>query len=146
MLRVMSEVIHRYVGKNGKPSKSKPSPRQEERDALSAKLNTAKLREREAIANIREMELARKRKELYPCKVFQRIVGWAFTVFKEHCRGGPSQLVRLVERTLRGKHALDDADKHALRMAIDALMREWLTELEANLCRLPAEFLKEEAT
>ena len=31
-------------------------------------------------------------------------------------------------------------------MAVDALMRQWLTELEANLRRTPAEFLKEEAT
>jgi hypothetical protein len=140
----MSEVIHRYVGKNGKPSK--PSPQQKERDALNAKLITAKVRERESIAKIREMELARKRGAIIPLKIFQRVVGWAFTVFKEHCRGGPSLLVRLVERTLRGKYALDDADKHALRMAFyDLVVQQWLTELGDNLKKPPTEFLKDEA-
>jgi hypothetical protein len=31
-------------------------------------------------------------------------------------------------------------------MEIDAWMRQWLTELEANLQRAPAEFLAEEAS
>ena len=54
-------------------------------------------------------------------------------------------LVRLFERVLRGKLTPHDADKHALKMAIDAWIRERLTELQANMQRVPEEFLKEEA-
>ena len=140
----MAEI--RYIGKNGEPPKPpKPTPKQKEREESDARLQAAKAREREAVANIREMELARKRRELTPNKVFQRMNAYAFTVFKEHYRGAPTTLLRLVERVLRGKHDLDHADKHALRMEIDAWMRQVLTELEANLHRVPAEFLKEEA-
>ena len=134
----------RYVGKNGGPPKPRTTE-QKERDAAEARLQAAKAREREAIAKLREMELARKSKELFPCKVFERINAYAYVCWKEHFRGVPTTLVRLYERALRGKHAFDDADKHALRMAIDALMRQWLAELEANLRLTPAEFLKEEA-
>ena len=50
-----------------------------------------------------------------------------------------------MERTLRGKYALDASDKHALKMALDVRMRQRLTELQANMQRVPEEFLKEEA-
>ena len=142
----MAQVFHRYLGKDGKiPKPPKPTPKQEERDALNAKLITARVRERESIAKIREMELARKRGALIPLQIHQRIVSWAFRVFNEHCRGGPTLLVRLVERTLRGKVALDDVDKHALRMAFtDVVVQQWLTELGDNLKKPPAEFIKDE--
>jgi hypothetical protein len=142
----MAEVIHRYLGKNGAPPKPrKLTAEQKERESADARLAAAKAREREAIATLRETELARKRGELYPKKVYERLIAFACVCFKEHYRGAPTTMLRLFERTLRGKVHLDDADKHALRMAIDAQMREWLAELEANLNRTPAEFLKEEA-
>jgi hypothetical protein len=141
----MAEI--RYIGKNGRPPKPrKPTSEQKEREASDARLASAKAREREAIANIREMEYKRKRGELYPNKVYQRLAAYAFTCFKEHYRGAPTAMLQLFLRVLRGKlDHLDDGDKHAVKMAIDALMREWLAELEANLLRTPAEFLKEEA-
>jgi hypothetical protein len=99
----------------------------------------------EANRKLREIEYKRKRGELVEQKVVVRLASYACVVWKEHYRGAPTRLVRLFERTLRGKHALDDADKHALRGAIDSQMREWLAELEANLQRTPSEFLKEES-
>ena len=136
----MAEI--RYIGKNGQPPKPrKLTAEQKEREASSARLDAAKAREREAIANIREMELARKRRELTPNKVFQRMNAYAFTCFKEHYRGGPTTLVRLVERVLRGKHDLDNADKHALRMEIDAWMRQVAyragSQPPSGPCRVP---------
>lgn len=141
----MAEI--RYIGKNGRPPKPrKLTAEQKEREASDAQLQAAKAREREAIANIREMEYKRKRAELCSQKVFHRINAYAYTCFKEHYRGAPTALLRLFLRVLRGKlDHLDEADKHAVKMAIDALMRQWLTELEANLSRAPEEFLKEEA-
>ena len=101
----------------------------------------------EANRRLREMEYKRKRGELCPQKVFQRINAYACICWKEHYRGAPTQLVRLFQRVLKGKlDHLTDADKHAVKMAIDALMREWLVELQASLKRAPEEFLKEEAT
>ena len=141
----MAEI--RYFGKDGGPPKPrKLTAEQKEREASDARLAAAKAREREAIATLRETELARKRGELYPNKVYHRLAAYAFTCFKEHYRGAPTAMLQLFLRTLRGKlDHLDEADKHAVKMAIDALMREWLAELEANLRRTPAEFLKEEA-
>lgn len=143
----MAQVFHRYLGKNGKiPKPPKPTAEQKERQGSDARLQAAKARKEEALAAIRETELARKRGELYPSKVYHRLAAYVFTCFKERYRGAPTVLLRLFLRTLRGKlDHLDDADKHAVKMAIDALMREWLNELEANLLRTPAEFLKEEA-
>ena len=75
----MAQVFHRYLGKDGKiPKPPKRTPRQEERDALNAKLTAAKVRERESIAKIREIELARKSGASIPVKVHQRYVGWAY--------------------------------------------------------------------
>jgi hypothetical protein len=141
----MAEI--RYFDKDGPPPKPrKLTAEQKERQLADARLQAAKAREREAIATLRETELARKRGELYPKKVYERLVSYAVICFKEHYRGAPTTMLRLFLRVLQGKlDHLDDADKHAVRMAIDALMREWLAELEANLNRTPAEFLKEEA-
>jgi hypothetical protein len=58
----MPEVIHRYIGKDGKIPK--PTVEQKERQGSDARLAAAKAREREAIAALREAELARKRGEL----------------------------------------------------------------------------------
>ena len=58
----MAEVIHRYLGKDGKLPK--PTAEQKEREVSDARLQAAKAREREAIAALREAELARKRGEL----------------------------------------------------------------------------------
>jgi hypothetical protein len=100
----------------------------------------------EANRKLRDMEYARKRGALCEQKIYKRINAYAYTCFKEHYRGVPTGLVRLSMRVLRGKFDhLTDADKHAWRMEIDAWMRQWLTELEANLSRVPAEFLREEA-
>jgi hypothetical protein len=141
----MAEI--RYIGKNGQPPKPrKPTAEQKEREGSDARLAAAKAKEREAIAALREMEYKRKRGELYPNMVYHRLAAYAFTCFKEHYRGAPTQLLQLFLRVLRGKlDHLDEADKHAVKMAIDAWMREVLNELEANLRRTPAEFLKEEA-
>ena len=49
----MAEVIHKYIGK-GEPSK--PTPKQEERDAAKAKLVAARARKEEALAIKRENE------------------------------------------------------------------------------------------
>ena len=137
----MAEVIHRYIGKNNGARRTK------EREASEARLQEAKAKEREFIAKIREMEYKRKRGELCPQKVYERLVSYACVVWKEHCRAAPTQFVRIFERTLRGKlNHLTAADKHAVKMAYEAEIRRWLAELQANMQRVPEDFLKEEAT
>ena len=72
----MAEI--RYIGKNGAPPKSpKPTAEQKEREASDARLQAAKAREREAIATLRETELARKRGELVEQKAVVRYVAYA---------------------------------------------------------------------
>ena len=143
----MAQVFHRYLGKNGKiPKPPKPTAAQKERQGSDARLQAAKARKEEALAAIRETELARKHGELFSYKVHIRLVGYALRCFERHYRSAPDTMLQLFLRTWRGKlDHVDDADKHAAKMAVNAQMREWLAELEANLCRVPAEFLKEEA-
>jgi hypothetical protein len=134
----------RYVGKNGKTPK--PTSEQKGKEAADRRFAEARARQTEAKAQLAEMAARQRSRELTENKVFLRLNAYAFVCFKEHTRAAPTALLRLVLRTWRGKlDHLDDADKHQLRMAIDALMREWLAELEANLLRAPAEFLKEES-
>ena len=58
----MAEVIHRYLGKDGKIPE--PTAEQKERQGSDARLQAAKAREREAIAALREAELDLKRGKL----------------------------------------------------------------------------------
>jgi type IV secretory pathway VirB10-like protein len=112
----MAEI--RYIGKNGGPPKPrKPTAEQKEREASDARLASAKAREREAIATLRETELARKRGELVEQKAVVRYVAYAYTCIKERLRALPSAATR----------------KHATKMAIDAKIREALNELADNL-------------
>jgi hypothetical protein len=90
-----------------------------------ARLAAAKAREREAIATLRETELARKRGELVEQKAVVRYMAFAFTCIKERLRALPSAATRKLD--------IPNADKHAAKMVIDAKIREALNELADHL-------------
>ena len=113
----MAEVIHRYLGKNGKIPE--PSAEQKEREASDARLQAAKAREREAIAALREAELARKRGELVETSVVTREAQDVCIVIRSRLLLLPTQLAR----KCFGK------SQHEMRLIIDAGIREALTAL-----------------
>jgi hypothetical protein len=142
-------MLHEYRSNAKKKPATSPEFEKLKEEKLEADRKLADERRMlvEANRRLRNMEYRRKRGELVEQRVVVRLVSYACVCWKEHYRGAPTQLVRLFQRTLRGKlDHLTDADKHALKMAIDALMREWLVELQASLQRAPEEFLKEEAS
>jgi hypothetical protein len=111
----MSEVIHRYVGKDAKPS----TPEQEERDAARAKLVAARARKEEALAIKRENEAREHRGELIARNEALRQASYIFVAVKQKLLGLPTSLARKLE----GK------SQHERRMIIDAEVRSCLTEL-----------------
>ena len=113
----MAEVIHRYLGKNGKPPE--PTAEQKEREASDARLSAAKAREREAIAALREAELARKRGELVETSVVTREAQDVCIVIRSRLLLLPTQLARKCV----GK------SQHEIRTIIDSGIREALTAL-----------------
>ena len=120
----MAEI--RYIGKNGRPPKPRtPTAEEKEREGFDARLAEAKAREREAIATLRETELARKRGELVEQKAVVRYVAYAYTCIKERLRALPSAATRRLD--------ISNDDKHAAKMAIDAKIREALNELADHL-------------
>jgi hypothetical protein len=128
----MAEVIHRYLGKNGKTPK--PTAEQKEREASDARLQAAKAREREANAALRETELARKRGDLVEQKAVVRYVAYAYTCIKERLRALPGAATN--------KLNIPNAEKHAVKMAIDAKIREALNELADHLNMSVKEYQK----
>ena len=113
----MAEVIHRYLGKDGKIPE--PTAGQKEREASNARLDAAKAREREAIAALREAELARKRGELVETAVVTREAQDVCIVIRSRLLLLPTQLARKCV----GK------SQHEMRLIIDAAIREALTAL-----------------
>ena len=88
----MAEVIHRYLGKDGKTPE--PTAEQKERQGSDARLSAAKAREREAIAALREAELARKRGELVETAVVTREAQDVCIVIRSRLLLLPTQLAR----------------------------------------------------
>jgi hypothetical protein len=113
----MAEVIHRYLGKDGKIPK--PTAEQKERQGSQARLDAAKAREREAIAALREAELARKRGELVETAVVAREAQDVCIIIRSRLLLLPTQLARKCV----GK------SQHEIRMILDAAIRETLTAL-----------------
>jgi phage terminase Nu1 subunit (DNA packaging protein) len=113
----MAEVYHRYLGKNGKIPE--PTAEQKKREASDARLSAAKAREREAIAALREAELARKRGELVETAIVTREAQDVCIVIRSRLLLLPTQLARKCV----GK------SQHETRMIIDSGIREALTEL-----------------
>ena len=92
----------------------------------------AKARERESIATLRETELARKRGDLVEQKAVVRYVAYAYTCIKERLRALPNAATN--------KLNISNDDKHAVRMVIDAKVREALNELADHLNMSVAEY------
>ena len=113
----MAEVIHRYLGKDGKIPE--PTAEQKERQGSDVRLSAAKAREREAIAALREAELARKRGELVETAVVTREAQDVCIIIRSRLLLLPTQLARKCV----GK------SQHEMRMIIDAAIRETLTAL-----------------
>ena len=113
----MAEVIHRYLGNDGKIPKL--TAEQKERQGSDARLQAAKAREREAIAALREAELARKRGELVETAVVAREAQDVSIIIRSRLLLLPTQLARKCV----GK------SQHEMRMIIDAAIRETLTAL-----------------
>jgi hypothetical protein len=131
----MAEVIHRYVGKNGPlPKPRQLTAEQKDRQASDARLQAAKAREREAVAALRETELARKRGDLVEQKAVVRYVSYAYTCLKERLRALPSAATRKLD--------IPNAEKHTAKMVIDAKVREALNELADHLNMSVAEYQK----
>lgn len=113
----MAEVFHRYLGKDGKIPE--PTAEQKEREVSDARLQAAKAREREAIATLRETELARRREELMETAVFTREAQDVAVVIRSRMLLLPRQEARkCVGKT-----------EHEIRMILDFAIREALTEL-----------------
>ena len=110
----------RYIGKDGKaPKPSKPTPKQEERDAAKAKLIVARARKEEALAIKRENEAREHRGELIARPEALRQASFIFVSIKQKLLGLPT----LLARKCAGK------TQHEMRMIIDAEIRGCLTEL-----------------
>ena len=126
----MAQVFHKYIGKNAEI----PKPPKLTAEQKEPRLQAAKAREREAIATLRETELARKRGELVEQKAVVRYVAYAYTCIKERLRALPGAATN--------KLNIPAADKHAAKMVIDAKIREALNELADHLNMSVAEYQK----
>jgi hypothetical protein len=112
----------RYFGKNN----DRPDP-----DA--ARLQAAKAREREAIATLRETELARKREELIDKKIVEFLVADTIVKLRQGLMRAPAQAIT----DLRSFNLPHD-QLHAIKMSLDKTFRAELGKAEDALNKVPA--------
>ena len=107
---------------NGSPASK------EELSALNHEYLRSRNSQMASKAEISAMELARRRGELLDKKWVYDSVAYVVTVFRQHCLLAPS----ITARQLVARGLVDAANEHGVFVALDAGMRELLTEL-ANL-------------
>jgi hypothetical protein len=115
----MSEI--RYFGKNN----DRPDP-----DA--ARFQAAKAREREAIATLRETELARKREELIDKKTVEFLVADTIVKLRQGLMRAPAQAITDLRRFNLPHEVL-----HAIKMSLDKTFRDELGKAEDALNKVP---------
>jgi phage terminase Nu1 subunit (DNA packaging protein) len=113
----MADVFHHYVGRGKAP---KPTAAQSDREKSRAELLVEQTRERRAKAEIAEMEMRQRKRELIERSDVLRQASFIMSSIKGRLLSLPTPLSR---RLVGGK------TQHEMRMIIGAAVRECLEDL-----------------